>query len=230
MSSINQQMSLYIPYVFTNITQEEIAKTFERLDMGIIKRVDLIPHSQKNYNVGYVHFEIWYENPTTISFQKVIMDNQKQQRLVYDDPSYWIIMENKSPLSSDAEYKKEQSKIRTRICLDGERQFLFENQLIIPYGNVIDMKQVNIKQLNTIILNDLKKKYEQIWQPWFAGIRAPICLMTDEDNKRCEEYFGSEMYLKDIKFLHYCDNDTMTDLDYEICEDFLNNKYLSEIV
>jgi len=222
-------MSLYIPYVFTNITQKQIAQTFERLDMGIIKRVDLVPHAQKNYNVAYVHFEIWYENPTTISFQEVILDNIKQQRLVYDDPHYWIILENKSELSSNIIYQKEQSKIRTRICLDNERQFLFDNQLVIPYGNVIDMKESNFNNIKKIVLSDLKKKYEQIWEPWISELKKPLSFMTDEDHARCEEYFGSELYFNDIKFLYECDNG-MTDLDYELCEDYLNQQYLSEIV
>ena len=229
MSSFNPIMSLYIPYVFTYITQKQIAQTFERLDMGIVKRVDLVPHAQKKYNVAYIHFDIWYENPTTISFQEVILNNIKQQRLIYDDPHYWIILENKSELSSNIIYQKEQSKIRTRICLNNERQFLFENQLVIPYGNVIDMKEANFNNIKKIVLSDLKKKYEKMWEPWISGLKKPLSFMTDEDHARCEDYFGSDLYFNDIKFLYECDNG-MTDLDYELCEDYLNHQYLSEIV
>ena len=88
---LNQQLSLFIPRVFMNITSERIKQIFESLHFGIIKRVDLV--NQGKYNRVYIHFEQWYNNSTNTNFQKRIV-NKEPVRVVYDDPYFWIILEN----------------------------------------------------------------------------------------------------------------------------------------
>jgi len=98
MSSFNSHLTLYIPRVFENISKNRIASTFEDLNFGVVSRIDLISKQSengRNYNSAYVHFEHWYDNPTTRSFQERILDPAREARVVYDDPWYWIVLENK---------------------------------------------------------------------------------------------------------------------------------------
>jgi len=97
MSSVNQSLSLFIPHVFPNITQERIADVFYRLGLGEVKRVDRILKRDANdneYYSAYVHFNEWFNTKTVLHFQERVYRPDKEARVVYDDPWYWIVLEN----------------------------------------------------------------------------------------------------------------------------------------
>uniref|UniRef100_A0A6C0ASJ9 Uncharacterized protein n=1 Tax=viral metagenome TaxID=1070528 RepID=A0A6C0ASJ9_9ZZZZ len=90
-------MSLYIPHVFSNFTEDYIAAVFEELEIGCVDHVDLVSkldHSGKPYNSAYIHFQYWYSGPIAENFQARVQDPSKEARIVHDDPWYWIILEN----------------------------------------------------------------------------------------------------------------------------------------
>ena len=98
MSSINN-MSLYIPHIFDNFTKDFVASVFEKCLIGKVEHIDFISKlgkDGKTYNAAYIHFEYWFENSTAERFQERILDGKKETRLVYDDPWYWIVLENKA--------------------------------------------------------------------------------------------------------------------------------------
>jgi hypothetical protein len=97
-SSINNQMSLYIPHVFSNVTNERIAHVFESLYFGRVSHIDVVKKTNKNgenYNSVYIHFSKWFNNTTTCAFQERVLDPNREARVVYDEPWYWIVLENK---------------------------------------------------------------------------------------------------------------------------------------
>jgi hypothetical protein len=107
MSSINQKLSLFVPYVFANITEARVSKVFSTLRLGEIHHVDFIPKTDKNgknYNAAYIHFAHWYESDTVAHFQERVTNPDKEARIVYDEPWYWIALENtavKTPKAQD---------------------------------------------------------------------------------------------------------------------------------
>jgi hypothetical protein len=110
-----QNISLYIPHVFANFTKEFVAQTFSRLNIGDVERVDFIAKmgsDGKPYNAAYVHFLKWYDNSTARNLQEKIVDPVKQARLMYDDPWFWILLENKAQKVNPGDRKK-------RISLEG---------------------------------------------------------------------------------------------------------------
>ncbi len=108
---MSSSMSLFIPRVFSNITSERIASVFEKQGFGMVKRVDLV--SQGEYNRAYVHFDFWCDSITTRAFKEKLL-KKDQVRVVYDDPYYWIVLEN---TSTSYDPKKVQSP-KKRIQLD----------------------------------------------------------------------------------------------------------------
>jgi hypothetical protein len=90
---MSSNMSLFIPRVFSNITSERIAMVFETQGFGLVKRVDLV--SQGAYNRAYIHFAEWFDSPTVENFQNRIL-NKDSVHVVYDDPYYWIVLQNTS--------------------------------------------------------------------------------------------------------------------------------------
>ena len=98
MSSINN-ISLYIPHIFANFTSEDVSKIFYDLEIGEVKNVDFVSKVNKSgtvYNAAYIHFHKWFNSITARNFQAKVLDTTKEARLMYDDPWYWIVLENKA--------------------------------------------------------------------------------------------------------------------------------------
>lgn len=98
MSSV-RNISLYIPRVFTNYSKADISRAFERVFIGKVSKIDFVAKMCNDgtaYNSVYIHFEYWYDNVAAINFQERVLDPNQEARLVYDDPWYWIVFENKA--------------------------------------------------------------------------------------------------------------------------------------
>jgi len=105
MSSINQNLSLFIPHMFPNITEDRIASIFNTYSIGFVSRVDFVGKTDKNgkfYNAAYVHFDAWFNNSAVENFQERVLNPNKEARIVYDDPWYWIVLENTAAAPKDA--------------------------------------------------------------------------------------------------------------------------------
>ena len=102
MSAAIENMSLYIPHVFPNFTKEDVAKAFEDNCIGKVKNIDFVAKMtykegvSKLYNAAYIHFEEWYDNIVARNFHSRVRDPIKEARLMYEDPWYWVVLENKA--------------------------------------------------------------------------------------------------------------------------------------
>lgn len=113
MSTVSN-MSLFIPHVFKNISKLRISNTFSNLDFGKVDNIDLVLREGKNndtFHSAYIYFEYWNDSEMTRSFQKRLRNPDKITKVVYDDPWYWIVLENKSsPYKIPYAPKKQLSK------------------------------------------------------------------------------------------------------------------------
>jgi hypothetical protein len=102
MSTTVQNISLYVPHVFANYSKEDVTKVFNDY-VGDVKEIDFVTKKSqdgRNYNAAYIHFHSWRNNPATVNLQQRILDPNQEARLVYDDPWYWIVLENKGQKSA----------------------------------------------------------------------------------------------------------------------------------
>jgi hypothetical protein len=100
---INQHLSLMIPRIFLQWTNEQhIMDVFHKQDIGKVYKVDIIrtPDEPGRYYPIYqafIYFSVWYDNDIAYHFQQRIFNTEnKQTRVVYDDPWFWVVFENKS--------------------------------------------------------------------------------------------------------------------------------------
>jgi hypothetical protein len=87
--------SVFIPRIFANIRENRIAYTFHSLSIGDVNHIDLVRKTSKNgeiYNMAFVHFNEMYNNPGADAFREDVEDPDKQAKIVYDDPWFWIIL------------------------------------------------------------------------------------------------------------------------------------------
>ena len=113
MSSQIANISLYIPHVFANISKKTVAETFEDLRIGNVKRVDFVYKKGSNgdFNAVYIHFNHWYDNVAARNFQERVINPSMEARIVYDEPWYWIVLENKTK-------KVDSTKRKPRVNLE----------------------------------------------------------------------------------------------------------------
>jgi len=90
-----------------------VAETFENLRIGNVKRVDFVYKRGSNggFNAVYIHFNYWYDNVAACNFQERVLDPNREARIVYDEPWYWIVLENKTK-------KVDSTKRKPRINLE----------------------------------------------------------------------------------------------------------------
>jgi hypothetical protein len=139
---MNQSLSLYIPHVFANITKKTIIDTLEFQGIGKVKEIDFVEKMDKTgklYNTAFVHFEQWYDSIITRNFQERVKNPDKEARIVYNDPWFWVCFENKGKKQipgarkerinlHDFSYICEEEK--NEVNLDQETEDKFEKELL----------------------------------------------------------------------------------------------------
>ena len=132
-------ISLYIPHVFANISKKMVADTFENLRIGNVKRVDFVHKKSSNgdFNAAYIHFNYWCDNVAACNFKDRVLNPNTEARIVYDEPWYWIVLENKRAKvkSSDRKQRinlealsKPQVQDETKMMTNEDFANLFKNQ------------------------------------------------------------------------------------------------------
>jgi len=105
-------ISLFIPHVFPNFTKEYIAYVFDKLQIGYVSGIDFVSKVDRHgrpYNAAYVHFEYWFDGAIAANFQQLVLNPNKEARIVHDDPWYWIVLENTAKKQDRDQPTKEQS-------------------------------------------------------------------------------------------------------------------------
>ena len=96
---MSTQLSVFIPHVFINIDKDRIKRVFHSLYLGNVSNIDFvlkIDAKGNAYNAAYVHFESWYNTQAATSFQSRVLSSSEGAKLVYDEPWFWVVLENKA--------------------------------------------------------------------------------------------------------------------------------------
>jgi hypothetical protein len=132
----SQQLSLYIPRVFANITKDRITHIFKSLGIGETSVIDFVPREDSNtgesYNMAFVHFDKWYDNVGSQNFQDKVNDPNSDAKVVYDDPWYWICLPNLNP-KPDSQRILEETVLNLQGQVDQLYQGLCDQNLELQY-------------------------------------------------------------------------------------------------
>jgi len=133
-------MSLYIPHVFGNVTKELMIKTIEFQGLGKVEKIDFVEKMGKNgkiYNTAFVHFEYWYDNISSVHFQERVKDTNKEARIVYKDPWFWVCFENTGKKHIPGERKERINLKGLNVDVNDELTNVFDfeeekNEVVLP--------------------------------------------------------------------------------------------------
>ena len=164
--NIDPTLSIYIPVVFDDVTKDTIKDVFQSLAIGDVSRVDFVTrplsHQTPRHTtrMAFVHFNKWHDNVTTEHLQERLLAHDREARLVYDEPHYWILRPNTNPLS--------------------EHELLTEDKLNCQLAMIQDL-QARVHMLETTLTSCVDSDAE------FSNDRkhehCGICL-TETDNNR----------------------------------------------
>ena len=120
---MNHQMSLYIPHVFVNITEERIIQSFQKRQIGKVNHVDFVAKfgkGNKIHHAAYLHFDYWYDTKASQDMQSDL-EIGKEVRMYYDDPWYWQIYKNETKKFGGNGQRKERLVIEKPVIQEQKK-------------------------------------------------------------------------------------------------------------
>jgi hypothetical protein len=142
-------LSIYIPRVNNNITEEFVKQTFRSQQIGIVNRVDFVqivspaPGLSDGCQSAFVHFDGYYDSEETDNMYKAVFEEDSSWKFypIPSSPEYWLLLKNKNPVQP------------TKLNIHQ----LAENHRILEEAAAIQSQHIQ-EQLNTI--NFIKYKYD----------------------------------------------------------------------
>lgn len=88
----NVPPSLCIPCVDHLVTNDIIRSVIDRLQIGDIKKIDIVPlkNNNKKLNRVFIHFYNWNKNERVLSIYKILKSGNCI-KVIYNDPWFWKI-------------------------------------------------------------------------------------------------------------------------------------------
>ena len=90
-------LSLYIPVISENISEQYIKKMFKSHNIGIVLRVDFVKNIEKNRREAFIHFDEWFTSDESVKLQEDIKNNETKTKFVYTKEKFWPLLVNRNP-------------------------------------------------------------------------------------------------------------------------------------
>ena len=98
-NSQSQELSICIPRIFANITEERIRDVIDGMKLGLISRIDIIqPYSassKENYKRAFVHFTMWYLTDEAQNARGKLLRGE-ELKVSYDGKWFWKLSANRA--------------------------------------------------------------------------------------------------------------------------------------
>jgi len=95
-SMLSQLNTLYIPRVARAHMghAEYMKRVFDHQQYAVIKSVEFFEHEIPNAAFGFAIVKVlfWIPGPISKHFQQRLQDSSRETRIVFSDPSYWIVL------------------------------------------------------------------------------------------------------------------------------------------
>lgn len=93
-------LSLFIPSVYSNIREKDIAKTFRRMKIGKVNHVELVPQKRNDgktkQNRAFVYFDYFFDTKESDDMCKDLEENESS-KLFYSKNAhvFWVLIKNR---------------------------------------------------------------------------------------------------------------------------------------
>ena len=90
--------SMCIPRTFVNITRNNVYKTINDLNLGVIDHIDMVRRKNEkgeDFQRVFIHFSKWHSNSVADRARTLLLSG-KEVKVIYEDPWFWKISANRS--------------------------------------------------------------------------------------------------------------------------------------
>lgn len=193
--SLNQSLSLYIPFIRDDVCLDTFLRTFHQLNIGKVSYVDFIQSQENSLREAFVHFEEYYNTKEAYDFQVLLMTEQRA-KVWYDGRAFWSISENLS--------KKKDTAHGRKIKLDLEDNLLSMKRALVkdlsledefPYDPREEFEK--LKKENEELREENRMLKERDLEKDNLRLQAMVDFMEDEEQKQQQELASTqyEVYL-----------------------------------
>ena len=84
--------SICIPRVFKSTTRKDLYGVIERLDLGAVERIDMVPKTNdrgESYYKVFIHFKQWNNKNTVAKATRDKLLQGEEIKIVYNEPWFW---------------------------------------------------------------------------------------------------------------------------------------------
>jgi len=83
--------SICIPRVFKSTTRKDLYTVIERLDLGAVERIDMVPKTNDRgaYYKVFIHFKQWNNKNTVALATRTKLLQGEEIKIVYNEPWFW---------------------------------------------------------------------------------------------------------------------------------------------
>lgn len=163
---MSSAFSVYIPRIFSNIPNKKIVGTFEKLNLGKVRNMNIIWKTGRDgstYKMAFIHFSEWnIHNSAAVNFREKVENPDVEAKLVYDDPWYWIVLPNDS-----TENKNIGNDLTETNNNNTQQSILNQNYL----SNITNNTSNWITERLTLLEEELSCVYEELYNREYIPVR-----------------------------------------------------------
>ena len=113
-------LSLYIPIISEQTSEDYIKATFSKKNIGKILRVDFVVNIKKNRREAFIHFDEWFDNEECKKLKDDILDPNTKTKLYHTNDRFWplLINRNAHKRSNNPDYKIINTNEVKTICVN----------------------------------------------------------------------------------------------------------------
>jgi hypothetical protein len=82
---------LCIPRVFDGVSDTDIYNTFNKLNMGIIQKVEIVSNKYNTFKRGFVYYKTWNNHSETAKQAMERFESGNDIKIIYNHPWFWKV-------------------------------------------------------------------------------------------------------------------------------------------
>ena len=218
------ETSIFIPSIYANITDKDIAKTFRRMKIGKVSYVDLVPHKghDKNgkFNRAFVYFSELYDTAESQTLMNEI-HSQESTRLHYAKSPhvFWVLVKNKGRSTNKVDFRRHHSPSFEALSDDEDVYDFNTNEYHDELSNTkpMTMSELDISNVYDEVhsiadsFDDMVNEFENEMNPVedFSVVSSDYANQLEVElfNLRCHYNMLAASYMQQQEYYHQQSNE-----------------------
>ena len=218
------ETSIFIPSIYANITDKDIAKTFRRMKIGKVSYVDLVPHKghdkKGKFNRAFVYFSELYDTAESQTLMNEI-HSQESTRLHYAKSPhvFWVLVKNKGRSTNKVDFRRHHSPSFEALSDDEDVYDFNTNEYHdeLSHGKPMTMSELDVSTIYdevhsvTDSFDDMVNEFENEMNPVedFSVVSSDYANQLEVElfNLRCHYNMLAASYMQQQEYYHQQSNE-----------------------